>query len=414
MKIEIITIGDELLIGQTADTNSQWMTRQLSNHGLQVGRITSLPDQLDVLVEAFEQATKRSQVVLVTGGLGPTHDDLTRQAITRFWGAKWKMNSDVYQRLENYLAQRGYGVSALNREQALTPEGALVFINQVGTAPAMGMEMKGCWFYFMPGVPSEMRGLMESSILPDLTKRGAEDYYLYKIIVTQGLPEAHLAEKLKDCEQHLPHHLKLAYLPEEGLVRLRLSGRDADASRLNRDLQEWLTRLKKRIAPYIVHIGDEPLEQLIGQLLVDRQQTLATGESCTGGTIAGRITSVAGSSRYFKGSVVAYSNRVKMDMLGVSPQILEKYGAVSQPVAEQMARGTQKAFQSDYAVSVSGIAGPGGGTPGKGVGTTWIAVAGPENTLARLFHFGRDRDLNIRKAANTALVMLKRMICDEK
>jgi len=413
MKTEIITIGDELLIGQTTDTNSQWMARQLSNQGLQVGRITSLPDDPKVLVEAFHQAAGRSHAVLVTGGLGPTRDDVTRQAISRFFEVEWKMNSDVYRRLEHYLTQRGYGVSALNRDQAQTPEGARVFINQVGTAPAMGLESQGCWFYFMPGVPPEMRALMESAILPELLSRQDKYHYLYKIILTQGLPEAHLAERLKVYEQQLPQHLKLAYLPGEGLVRLRLSGRLTDKNHLQADLQQWLTHMKELIAPYIVHVGDEPLEQLIGRLLAERRQTLATGESCTGGTIAGRITSVAGSSRYFKGSVVAYSNQVKKDMLGVVNATLAQHGAVSQQVVEEMARGTRKAFQSDYAIAVSGIAGPGGDTPDKSVGTTWIAVAGPDKSHTRWFHFGQDRELNILKASNTALVMLKRMISDE-
>jgi len=255
--------------------------------------------------------------------------------------------------------------------------------------------------------------MMVSAILPELKKQGNSKYYEYKILITQGLPEAHLAEKLKEYEGQLPTHLMLAYLPSEGLVRLRLSGRHADRQRLSRDLEQWLSRLKELIFHYIVHMGDQSLEQLIGQMLVERNQSLATGESCTGGTIAGRITSVAGSSRYFKGSVVAYSNPVKMCMLEVSRSTLELHGAVSQQVVEEMARGTQKAFQCDYAISVSGIAGPGGGTAHKSVGTTWIAVAGPEKIQTRRFHFGRDRELNIRKAANTALVMLKRLISDE-
>jgi len=414
MKTEIITIGDELLIGQTADTNSQWMARHLSNHGIQVTRITSLPDQLEVIVEAFGQAAGRSDAVVITGGLGPTRDDVTRQAITRFFEVEWRINADVYRRLKNYFAQRGYKVSNLNRDQAKTPDGARVFVNRVGTAPAMGLEKQGCWFYFLPGVPPEMRALMMSSILPELSSREESKHYLYNIILTQGLPEAHLAEKLKDYEQQLPRHLMLAYLPGEGLVRLRLSGRDADHNRLKGDLEQWLARLKELIHPYIVHVGDEPLERLIGRLLVERQQSLATGESCTGGIIAGLITSVAGSSRYFKGSVVAYSNQVKMSMLKVSAKTLEQHGAVSQQVVEEMARGTRKTFGSDYAVSVSGIAGPGGGTAQKGVGTTWIAVTGPDAKMqTRLYHFGHNRELNIRKTANTALVMLKRLISDE-
>lgn len=413
MKTEIITIGDELLIGQTANTNAQWMAKQLSGHGIQVLRITTIPDELQWITGALQQACDRSDVVMVTGGLGPTRDDVTRQAITQFFGVNWKMHPDVYHRLENYLSQRGYGVSALNRDQAMTPEGARVFINRVGTAPGMGLEKNDCRYYFMPGVPAEMRGLMETSIIPDLKSQAGKDHFLYKIIITQGIPEAHLAKKLKDFERRLPQYMMLAYLPEGGLVRLRLSCRGTNYDRLQHGLGQWLDELTGLIAPYVVHVGDETLEGLIGQLLSQDNLTLSTAESCTGGAIAQRITSVSGSSRYFKGSIVAYSNGIKMHMLGVTPSTLEQHGAVSKPVVEEMARGAIKAFQTDCAVAVSGIAGPTGGTLAKSIGSTWIAVASPEKIHARVFHFGSQRELNIRKASNTALVLLKQLISQE-
>ena len=413
MKAEIITIGDELLIGQTANTNAQWMAQKLSDLGLQVLHITTISDELRWISQALEQAHKRADIVLVTGGLGPTRDDVTRKAISGFFKVDWKMHPEVYRRLENYLAERGYGVSELNKNQAMTPEGARVFINRVGTAPGMGLDKSGCRFYFMPGVPAEMRALMETHIIPDVKSQGGKNHFLYKIILTQGLPEAHLADKLKDFERRLPSAMMLAYLPEGGMVRLRLGCRGTDKARLQQELGQWLNELTGLIAPYIVHIGDEPLEALIGQLLNQHHWTLATGESCTGGAIAQRITSVSGSSRYYKGSVVAYSNEIKMRLLGVAASTLEQHGAVSKPVVMEMARGAIHAFQTDCAVAVSGIAGPTGGTPDKSVGTTWIAVASPEKTHAQVFHFGSHRELNIRKASNTALVLLKRLITHE-
>jgi nicotinamide-nucleotide amidase len=413
MKVEIITIGDELLIGHTADTNAQWMARFLSDQGHRVQRITSLPDRPEAIVGELAAAQKRSSAVLVTGGLGPTRDDVTRRAIGQFFNVPWQMNDQVYRRLETYLAERGYGVSRLNREQAKTPKGARVFINQVGTAPGLGLEKDGCRYYFMPGVPAEMRDLMEKAVSGALNPPDGDECYRYQIVVTQGVPEAHLAQELKDYEENLPDQLDLAYLPGSGLVRIRLSGRGNDEGYLLQLLNEKLTELEALASPYIVHIGEEPLEQLIGQKLAGLDRTLATAESCTGGSIAQRITSVPGSSRYFKGSAIAYSNGIKMRLLGVAETTLDKYGAVSRQVVEEMARGALDLFQVEYAVAVSGIAGPTGGTTTKSVGTTWIAVASEKGVVARWFVFGKDRVLNIEKATNTALVLLKRRIWEE-
>lgn len=413
MKTEIITIGDELLIGHTADTNAQWMARYLTDHGHRVQRITSLPDSPGDIVSELESAKDRSEAVMVTGGLGPTRDDVTRRAIGQFFDVQWQMNQQVYRRLETYLAERGYGVSSLNREQAKTPEGARVFLNRVGTAPGLGMEKDGCHFYFMPGVPAEMRHLMEMAVVEELNQLGRDECYRYKIIVTQGLPEAHLAERLKDYEKNLSDQLDLAYLPGSGLVRIRLSGRGMEEKQLIQLLDQKTSELEAVISPYIVHMGDQSLEQLIGQKLAGMNRSLATAESCTGGSIAQRITSVPGSSRYFKGSAVAYSNDIKMRLLGVAGPTLKEHGAVSRQVVEEMAQGALDLFQTDFAVAVSGIAGPSGGNAQKGVGTTWIAVAGEKRVISRWFVFGSNRVLNIQKATNTALVLLKKFIWGE-
>ncbi len=413
MKTEIITIGDELLIGQTADTNGQWMARQLTALGLEVQRITTVSDQTAAIVSVMEQALDRSAMIFVTGGLGPTRDDVTGQAITRFFNVRWKEDEQVYRRMQQYLAERGYRMSDINAQQAQIPEGSRIYINQVGTAPGIELDKGGVRFFFMPGVPAEMRQMMRQAILPAVQGIGLEDFYEQQILVTQGIPEAHLAERLKSLEQQLPARMQLAYLPSGGLVKLRLSGRSGDAGELRQTLDAHFSRLKDVAGRYVVYTGDQPPEEMLGQMLAANHQWVSTAESCTGGEIAGRITSVPGSSRYFAGSLVAYSNSIKQRILGVSSDLLSDHGAVSQPVVEAMASKALELFQTDYAIAVSGIAGPSGGTPQKKVGTTWIAVAGRDHTTSRLYHFGSQRDLNVHKAANTALVMLIRMIGNE-
>jgi nicotinamide-nucleotide amidase len=413
MNAEIITIGDELLIGQTPDTNAQWMASRLTAEGLEVQRITSLPDRVEEILSCLWDASARSALVFVTGGLGPTDDDVTRQVISRFFRVEWEMNEDVYQRLSQYLSIRGYQVSQINKEQARTPKGSRVFINQAGTAPAMSLEKGGCRFYFMPGVPPEMRQLMDHSVLPDVKRSYDQDFYISEHLLTQGLPEAHLAKKLKGFEQKLPRSFKLAYLPGEGLVRLRLSARGQKRGAVEESFREILGELQELLSGYLVHTGNESPAEIVGRLLAAREYTLSTAESCTGGSIAGQITAIPGSSRYFKGSVVAYDNAIKKRLLQVSGETLSSHGAVSQPVVKQMARGILQLFETDFSIAVSGIAGPAGGTPDKPVGTTWIAVASRERVITRQFHFGDNRALNIRKAINTGLVMLKKMILKE-
>ena len=410
MRTEIITIGDEMLIGQIADTNARFMASELSVNGFEVNRITSLGDKESDIVGCLEEAAERSAFVFVTGGLGPTEDDITRQAITRFFGCRWEENQDVLERIRDYLLERGYDLTRLNREQAKTPVGSKIFINPTGTAPGIWMKKKSTHYIFMPGVPFEMQRLMKESIVPELRSTFIQKSYKYKNIVTQGLPEAYLAEKLKDWQGKLPENLSLAYLPTPGIIKLRLSGRGDDAELLEKILNEKVEELRNIIPDYLVHVGDETLEELIGELLVSRGQTVATAESCTGGSIASRIVSVSGSSSYFTGSVVAYSNAVKMQMLGVSQETLDHYGAVSQGVVEEMASGVMNLYDTDYAVSVSGIAGPTGGTKEKPVGLTWIAAANRDEIMARKFFFGSNRAVNIEKATNTALNMLRQMI----
>jgi nicotinamide-nucleotide amidase len=413
MRTEIITIGDELLIGQTADTNAQTMARILSEAGFEVQRITSVPDRIGDIVNTLGEASGRSDLVMVTGGLGPTADDVTRQAITRFFHTDWEMNSKVYERMREYLSRRGRKISGLNKEQAMTPVNGKVFINHTGTAPGIGLQKNATRFFFMPGVPDEMHDLLRQAIMPDINSWLQEESFFHQNLVTQGIPEAHLAQKLKSFEANLPENMKLAYLPQGGLVKLRLSARGQEKSLLQQHLKEKTGVLKQLISGYLVYTGDQSPEEYVGELLIKTHATVSTAESCTGGMIAARITSVAGSSAYFKGSVVAYADEIKIRFLQIPQDTLEQHGAVSRQVVEEMAGAVQRLHRSDYALAVSGIAGPGGGTPGKPVGTTWIAVAGPEKIHSRQFFFGTNRHLNIRKTVNTALVMLKRMISDE-
>ncbi|MGM0529884.1 MAG: competence/damage-inducible protein A [Bacteroidota bacterium] len=410
MKTEIITIGDEILIGQIADTNAQFMTSELSVNGFDVHRITSVGDIEEDVVECLNEANQRADFVFITGGLGPTADDVTRKAITRYFDCQWEENQAMLERIRKFLAERGYDLTPRNREQSKTPRGSKIFINQIGTAPGIWMTHAHTHFVFMPGVPFEMRKLMKESIVPYLKQNFIKKYYLYKNIITQGIPEAYLADKLKDWQESLPANLALAYLPSPGMIKLRLSGKGDDPEPLHNILKEKVKALKDIIPDFLVHVGDESLEELVGELLVSRGQTVATAESCTGGNIASRIVSVAGSSRYFTGSVVAYSNDVKRQMLAVKGESIRKYGAVSKEVVEEMVAGVMDLYHTDYAVAVSGIAGPTGGIKDKPVGLTWIAAANRKTTTVHKYLFGSNRGVNIEKATNTALNLLRKMI----
>ena len=416
MKTEIITIGDEILIGQIADTNAQFMSSELSVNGFDVRRITSVGDNEEDLAECLDEARQRADLVFITGGLGPTADDVTKRAITRYFNCQWEENQAMLERIRQFLAERGYKLTRRNREQAKTPKGSRIFINPIGTAPGIWITHANTHFVFMPGVPYEMRQLMEESIVPHFRSTFIKKYHQYKNIITQGIPEAYLADKLKNWQESLPSTLTLAYLPSPGMIKLRMTGKGDDPERLQHTLEEKVEALKDIIPEYLVHVGDETLEEVIGQMLISRGHSVATAESCTGGNIAARIVSVAGSSRYFTGSVVAYNNDVKMQMLSVKEETLETFGAVSKEVVEEMAAGVMELYDTDYAVAVSGIAGPSGGTKEKPVGLTWIAAANRKKTTAHQYFFGSNRGVNIEKSTNTALNLLRKMIlhADEK
>ena len=406
MLVEIITIGDELLIGQVIDTNSAWIAEQLNMIGIKVHQITSISDDQQHILTTLSEATGRAQLILITGGLGPTNDDITKQTLCRFFNTSLIFSEDAYKNVEKLFAARGYPVTEINRLQAMVPANCRVIPNPNGTAPCMWFEKNGCIYISMPGVPFEMKAIMEQEIIPQLLNK-QNKVIIHRTILTEGVGESHLASIIEPWENSLPSFLKLAYLPQPGMVRLRLTAYGTDRI----ELQDAINKAEKELYPYagsyIFGFDNDTMESVIGQLLRNKGMTLSTAESCTGGNIAQLITSIAGSSDYFKGSVVAYSNEIKEQFLGVPHQLIVENGAVSEQTVIAMAKGIRERFATSYSIAVSGIAGPGGGTNEKPVGTTWIAIATPTETIARKFMFGDHRGRNIRKASMAALNMLR-------
>lgn len=406
MLAEIITIGDELLIGQVIDTNSAWIAEQLNLIGIKVHQITSISDDQNHILTTLNEASERAQLILITGGLGPTKDDITKQTLCKYFDTSLVFSEEAYANVEKIFSSRGYAVSELNRLQAMVPANCRVIANPNGTAPCMWFEKDDCIYVSMPGVPFEMKAIMEQEIIPQLLDK-LNKVIIHRTILTEGVGESHLASIIELWEDSLPSFIKLAYLPQPGMVRLRLTAYGTDRN----ELQSAIDKAEKELYPfagnYIFGFDTDTMESVVGQLLRDKGMTLSTAESCTGGNIAQLITSIAGSSDYFKGSIVAYSNEIKENLLGVPHQVLVEHGAVSEQTVIAMAEGIRNRFATDYAISVSGIAGPGGGTPEKPVGTTWIAVATPTETIARKFMFGEHRGRNIRKASISALNMLR-------
>lgn len=414
MNTEIITIGDELLIGQIADTNSKWIASIASENGFQINQITSIPDKLETIINTLDEAARRSELVFITGGLGPTNDDLTRKAISEFFQTEWKLNQHVYEDIRQFLKNRGVEMSELNKEQAKVPAKANIYYNTIGTAPAMKLTKKNTIYIFMPGVQFEMQEMMKNSIIPELKKQFIKEEYIYKIVITQGIPEAYLADKLKSWENTLPNDIKIAYLPSPGIVKLRISSKGESIQYIEKEIDKHIEELKEIIPEYYVATSNLPLEAILGEALKNKHATISTAESCTGGNIAHKITSVSGSSGYFKGSVIAYSNEIKENMLGVNPSAISVFGAVSKEVTEEMVKEVKKLFDTDYAISISGIAGPTGGTKEKPVGTTWISVCDDKRIISEKYLFGTKREVNIEKASNTAMGMLQKMILNKR
>ena len=413
MYAEIISIGDELLIGQTINSNAAWMGQELNKIGIDVYQVSTISDDKNHIVNALNDALNRTKLVLITGGLGPTRDDITKYTLTEYFNSSLVRNEKVYNQVEKMLKKRSIQMNDLNRKQADVPENARIFINYAGTAPAMWFELNKKVVISMPGVPYEMKELMTKQILPSISRYFKTPVIIHRNILTYGTFEAKLAEMLSGFEDQLPPEIKLAYLPAEGVIKLRLTGRGDREERIKKIIDREIEKLYKIIPKYIFGEQNDSLEKTIGVLLKEKDETLCTAESCTGGMIAHQITTVPGSSDYFIGSVVAYSNRIKEKELGVNSTTLEKEGAVSRQVVEQMAQGVRERFGAGYSIATSGIAGPAGGTPEKPVGTIWIAVAGKNGTYSRKFIFGNDRLRNIKRSTLTALNLLRQYITGE-
>lgn len=409
MFAELITIGDELLIGQVVDTNSAWMGRELNNIGIEVLRIVSVRDREEEILEAIDNAMKRVNIVLVTGGLGPTKDDITKQTLCKYFNTELIFSEEVFENVKRVLAGK-IPMNKLNKGQAMVPKNCTVINNPVGSASVSWFERDGKVLVSMPGVPQEMTTVMAESVLPKLHERFQTDVIMHQTFLVQHYPESVLAEKLEAWEVALPDCIKLAYLPKLGIIRMRLTGRGHDRKEVETLLNREKAKLETILGEDIFSEEDTPLEVIIGELLKKRKLTVSTAESCTGGSIAERLTSIAGSSEYFKGSIVAYSNEVKKDLLHVSSETLEKYGAISEETVIEMVKGAMKALKTDCAVATSGIAGPGGGTPEKPVGTVWIAAGYKNEIRTYKQETNRGRAMNIERAGNNALLMLRDLL----
>ncbi len=409
MFAEIITIGDELLIGQVVDTNSAWMGQELNKIGIEVLRVVSIRDREDEIMEAIDTALRRVNVVLVTGGLGPTKDDITKQTLCKYFRTELVFNEEVFQNIKRVLAGK-IPMNALNKSQAMVPKECTVINNPVGSASVSWFEKDGKVLVSMPGVPQEMKAVMKESVLPKLHERFHTDVIIHRTFLVQNNPESVLAEKLDAWESALPECVKLAYLPKLGVIRLRLTARGKNRTELEKTLDTESAKLKNILDNDIFSEEDIPLEIIVGDLLRRNNLTVSTAESCTGGSIAARISSVPGCSDYFRGSIVAYSNDIKNMLLGVSAETLKKHGAVSEETVTEMVKGAMKVMKTDCAVATSGIAGPGGGTPEKPVGTIWIAVGYKNEIRTYRQETNRGRSMNMERAGNNALLMLRDML----
>ena len=411
----IITIGDELLIGQVVDTNSAYIAQELNKIGVWVKRRVSVGDSKDSIRRALDEESKQSDIILMTGGLGPTADDITKPVLCEYFGGKLIMNEQVLAHVK-YLFEKVYRrpgpILDVNIKQAEVPDVCQVLHNARGTAPGMWFEKNGKVYASMPGVPHEMKGLMQEQILPKLKEYFVMPAIVHQTILTAGIGESMLADKIKDWEASLPSHIKLAYLPNYGMVRLRLTSIGNDKNKQEAELEKLYTQLKPMITEWFVIDSDLTMPQVVGKMLKERKQTTSTAESCTGGYIAHLLTLDPGASNNFKGTVVAYDNEVKIDVLKVDRKIIEEQGAVSEPVVIQMVEGALKALKTDYAIATSGIMGPDGGTEKKPVGMVWVAVGNKEKIIAKEFHFRFDRVRNIELTAMNALNLLRKFILE--
>ena len=404
-EVEIINIGDELLIGQVVNTNAADMAKMLNKAGFDVRKTSVTGDEAEIIRSSLQSAMQRADVVLITGGLGPTKDDITKKVLAEEFDSSLVMNEQVRTHVERYFTSKGLPFTPTNAEQALVPDKCRVVFNSVGTAPGMCFEKNGKLVFSMPGVPFEMRTMMPE-VIEIMKQHFKSEAVEYKTLLVSGIGESFLSDKLEGFEANLPKGISLAYLPKGGTIRLRLTAKGADRNKVTDMLDRQTELLLASVKDYFMGFECDNLAETLGERLSENGKTVATAESCTGGNIAHLITLVAGSSRYYKGSVVSYANEVKEKVLGVRAGDLQQYGAVSEEVVKQMAEGVKRLLKTDYAIATSGIAGPSGGSDEKPVGTVWIAVAGERGCVAEKFLFNTTRDNFMERTSNQAILML--------
>ena len=409
-KAEIITIGDEILIGQIVDTNSAFLAKELNKVGIEVTKITSIHDEGAQIINTLDNALQQADIVLITGGIGPTNDDITKQTLCKYFNTSLIFDELVYSNIERILVNRKAAINPLTKAQALVPANAIIIQNKFGTAPITWFERNGKVIVSLPGVPYEMENAVIEEVIPRLKEKFPLAQIIHKTLIVSGCPESALAIKIADWENAIPANIRLAYLPAFGIVRLRLSAVGDDFAALNLIIEQQVNALKNILGDAIIAEEDVEIEKLVGKWLIDNNLTISTAESCTGGNISHLLTSVSGSSAYFKGTVVAYSNEVKKNILNIPAKDIEQYGAVSRQVAEQMAQNVRKLMNTDIGISSTGIAGPDGGTAEKPVGTVWLALATANKTISRQYHFNYKRRQNIDRASQTALLMVREAI----
>ena len=408
----IITIGDELLIGQVIDTNSAFIARQMNSIGISIKNRIAVGDVWTDIWQTLDETARTSAVVLITGGLGPTADDITKPLLCKYFDGKMVTSQAALDNVVSIFTKLGRPMIDRNLLQAEVPDTCTVINNTRGTAPGMWFEKKGVIFISMPGVPFEMQGMVTDYVLPELQQRLQLPFILHKTLVTFGIGESFLANLIQNWEEALPQNIKLAYLPNYGMVRLRLSAFGAQKATLEQLIDAEFEKLKLIVKEYLVTDQDETMEMTVARLLLQRNETMSTAESCTGGYIAHLITAMAGSSAYYHGSVVSYSYEAKEDILGVDHELLVQNGAVSEEVVLQMVAGALKQLKTTYAIAVSGIMGPGGAIGDKPVGTVWVAVGNQQHRITQKFHFRFDRKRNIELTAMNALNLLRKFIID--
>ncbi|QPH39884.1 competence/damage-inducible protein A [Pedobacter endophyticus] len=413
MLAEIITIGDEILIGQIVDTNSAWMANQLNLIGVSVKQVTSVSDDEAHILQTLKDAEQRADIILITGGLGPTKDDITKKTLAKYFGMGFRRDEAALEMVRQIFEKYKRPLIDINMQQADVPDGCEVIVNRNGTAPCMWFEQNDKIFVSMPGVPYEMMYLMDDEILPRIKSRLKLPSIIHKTILTANIGESFLAKEIEEVEDRLPAHIKLAYLPKLGQVRLRLSAKGEDELTLRAEVEVYAKAIIAKVDKFVVIDEDIPLEKAILNVMKERGLTLSTAESCTGGYIAHLITQHPGCSSVYWGGAVAYAYELKASILGVNEKTLATFGAVSEETVTEMAEGAVKHFKTDYAIAVSGIAGPDGGTEDKPVGTVWIAVSSKHKTVAKVFNFSNKRIQNIERSASAALNLLLNLLKED-